>query len=73
MHVCDQQLILIINIPMWPKLLARNYNYRKIAKLHITGQSVLNSTWSAECAELPSIVIEPVLGNYYPLQTITCL
>ena len=34
---------------------------------------VLNSTWSAECAEFASIVIKLVIGNYYPMQTITCL
>ena len=34
---------------------------------------VLNSTWSAECAELASIVIELVIGILLSLQTITCL
>ena len=31
---------------------------------------VLNSTWSAECAEFANIVIQFAIGNYYP---ITCL
>ena len=31
---------------------------------------VLNSTWSAECAEFASIVIELVIGNYYPLHAL---
>ena len=30
---------------------------------------VLNSTWSAECAEFACIVIELVIGSYCPLQT----
>ena len=32
-----------------------------------------NEARSAECPEFASIVIELVIGNYYPLQTITCL
>ena len=34
---------------------------------------VLNSTWSAECAEFASIVIEPVIGILLSPATITCL
>ena len=30
-----------------------------------------NEARSAECPEFASIVIELVIGNYYPLQTIT--
>ena len=36
-------------------------------------KTCLNSTWSAECAESASIVIELIIGKYYPLQKITCL
>ena len=32
---------------------------------------LLNNTWSAECVEFASIVIELVISNYYPLQTTT--
>ena len=31
--------------------------------------NVLNHRWLAECAKFASIVIELVIGNYYPLQT----
>ena len=34
---------------------------------------VFNSTWSAECAEFDSIVIELLINNFYQLQTITCI
>ena len=45
------------------------FHFKTALKAFILLPNVLNHRWLAECAEVASIVIELVIGNYHPLQT----
>ena len=53
--------------------LVSSENNSVVKGLANTPEYVLNRTCSAECAEIASIVIELIIGNYYLLQTISSL
>ena len=45
------------------------FHFKTALKAFILLPNVLNHRWLAECAEVASIVIELVIGNYHALQT----